>query len=224
MSVYTMRPRILTVIGFAGLVLAGGQAWAGESPWYVAARLGDAAVNARLGSQHPKRLDDQAGAGAVEVGYAVNRYLAVEFGYQDLGSHAGVGSACRQGDDVCIERLATLGLCVEGFDCTLAVAELEGDVDGFSLALVPSWPLGERLSLRGKVGVIAWDADVAARRGSVFAASGSPTIRNGELFSGRDLLAGLGLHYSFPNGLGLLLQFETFDLAGTTSLGVSWRF
>ena len=220
-----IQSRRLTVITLAGLVLAGGQAWAGESPWYVAARFGESSVDARLGSRHPKRLDDAANAAVVEVGYAVNRFLAVEFGYHDLGRHAGWGSPCVQTDDACIERLAALELCVEGFDCSEVLVGLEGNVDGFSLALVPIWPLGDRLSLRGKAGLIGWDADVAIAPGSFFVAAGSPFTRRGELFSSEDLLAGLGLHYSFPNGLGLQLQHETFDLdAGTTSFGVSWRF
>lgn len=225
MTPQAVQSRIVTVIAFVGLVLGGGQARAGDSPWYVTARLGETSVDALLGSGPFKRLDDRATAAAIDVGYAINRHLAVELGYQDLGSHAGFGSPCPQGDDRCIERLATLGLCAEGFDCTRVVADLEGEVDGISLALVPIWPLGERLSLRGKAGVIAWDADVAVTRGQLFVDSASRVTREGELFSSRDLLAGLGLEYSFPNGLGLLLQHETFDLdADTTSLGVSWRF
>lgn len=218
--------RATSLIGtvFAALVLCGGQLGASESPWYVAARLGDASVDARLGSRPIWRVDDEATAGAVDVGYTLNRHLAVELGYQDLGSHAGFGSPCPRGEEGCVERLASLGLCVEGFDCTEVLASLAAKVDGVSFALVPIWPIGERFSLRGKAGLIAWDTDVTVERGFV-TTSGSRTTRNGELFSSRDLLAGLGVQYSFPNGLGLLLQHETFDLdARTTSLGVSWRF
>lgn len=225
MRVRSKQRRIPAVIAFVGLVLAGGQLPADDSPWYVAARFGDADVEARLGSQPVRRIDGEDGAAAVEVGYALNRHLAVEFGYQDLGRHTGTGSPCTPADEVCIQRLASLGLCVEGFSCTEVYPALEADVDGFSLALVPSLPIGKRLSLRGKAGVIAWDTDVVVAGGSIVPASGSRTTRDGELFSSRDLLAGVGVQYSFPSGLGVLLQHETFDLdAETTSLGVSWRF
>ena len=209
---------------YAALVLCAGQLPASESPWYVAARLGDASVDARLGSQPTRRIDDESNAGAVEVGYTLNRYLGVELGYQDLGTHAGFGSPCPRGDEGCIERLASLGLCAEGFDCTEVQPSLAAKVDGVSLALVPIWPIGERFSLRGKAGLIAWDTDVTVE-GGFLTTGASRTTSNGELFSSRDLLVGLGVQYSLPNGLGLLLQHETFDLdARTTSLGVSWRF
>ena len=91
---------------------------------------------------------------------------------------------------------------------------LEAEVSGLSLALVPSWPLADRLSLRGKVGLLAWDADVNARGFGV-----------DERFSGEDLLTGIGLEYEFPGGLGLLLEHQEVDLGvGSTSLGLSWQF
>lgn len=224
MILHPMRATSWTVIAVACVVLCGGQLQADESPWYVAARLGDAAVDARLGAQPTNRIDDQATVGVVEVGYSLNRYLAVELGYQDLGSYAGFASPCPRGEEGCVERLASLGLCVEGFDCTEVRPTLSAEVDGISVALLPIWPISERLSLRGKAGLIAWDTDVTVERGFVTTAA-SRTTPDGELFSSRDLLAGLGLQYNFPRGLGLLLQHETFDLdARTTSLGVSWRF
>lgn len=225
MSPKTKDLRIWIVVGTVCLVLGGGQLWAGESPWYVAARFGDSRVDATLGDRHPQRIDDEAGAAAVEVGYVVNRYLAVELGYLDLGSHGGFGSPCVQTDVNCPERLA-LELCVQGTECAEILSALEADVDGFSLALVPSWPISDRFIVRGKAGLIAWDADVTAGRILVIrSTSGIREPRSGELFSSSDLLAGLGVHYSFPNGIGLLLQHDTFDLdAGSTTLGVSWRF
>jgi hypothetical protein len=74
-----------TVLGAVCLVLAGGQLWADESPWYVAARFGESSTEAQFGSRHPKQIDDEAGAVAVGAGYEVNRYLAVEAGFHDLG-------------------------------------------------------------------------------------------------------------------------------------------
>lgn len=209
------RPfRFWPVLAAASLVLGGGHLWAGESPWYVAARVGEASAEARLGARHPQSIDDEAASAAVDLGYRVNRYLAVEAGYQDLGSHSGFGSPCRQSDDSCIERLAGLGLCVEGSECAEIVTALDADLSGLSLALVPTLPLGERLSLRGKVGLIAWDGDVAAPRFGAI-----------ERFSGEDLVLGVGLEYGFPGGLGLQLQHEELDLdAAATTLGLRWRF
>lgn len=214
MTPQTKTRRVWTVVGAVCLVLAGGRLCAADSPWYVAARFGEASAEARFGTRHPKRVDDKAGSAAAELGYRVNRYVAVEAGYHDLGSHTGFGSPCLQTDDACIERLAGLGLCVEGFECTEVLTALDAEISGFSLALVPSWALGERLSLRGKVGLLAWDSNVSTR------GFGQP-----ESFSGEEIVAGIGLQYSLPSGLGVLLQHEELDLdLGVTSLGLSWEF
>jgi hypothetical protein len=206
--------RVWTVLGVVCLVLAGGQLWAGESPWYVNARFGESSADAQFGSQHPKWIDDEASAVVVEAGYEVNRFLAVEGGFHDLGGLHGWGSPCRQSGEDCIQRLASFGLCVEGFECAQVMTDLDAEIAGFSLALVPSWPLGNRLSLRGKVGLMAWDGDVSA-----------PQFRETESFSGEDLLTGIGLQFSLPTGLGILLQHEEIDLdASSTSLGLSWHF
>jgi hypothetical protein len=207
--------RFSTVIGLVCLVLAGGQAWADDSPWYVATRFGESSAEVQFGSRHAKWVDDEANTMAVDLGYEVNRYLAIEAGYLDLGSHGGWGSVCRQSDEACIERLITFGLCIEGSECSPEVlAAQEAEISGFSLALVPGWPLGERFALRGKLGLIAWDSDVTALGFGVT-----------ERFSGEELLTGIGLEYSLPSGLGVLLEHEELDLdASSTSLGLSWRF
>ena len=206
--------RCWIALALVAFVLGGGQVWAGESPWYVTARFGEASAEAQLGDRHPQRIDDEAGSAAVDVGYEINRYLAVEAGYQDLGSHAGFGSPCLQTDDACIERLAGLGLCVEGSECAEILAALNADFSGLSVALLPTWPVTERLAVRGKIGLMAWDGDVTAVSFGV-----------SERFSSEDLLTGLGVLYSFPGGLGILIQHEELDLdAGTTSLGLRWRF
>ena len=203
-----------SVLGVTCLVLGGGQLWAGESPWYVAARFGESRAETQFGARHAKHIDDQASSAAIDLGYELNRYLAVEAGYEDLGRHAGWGSPCLQSDDACIERLAAFDLCVEGFECTEVLAALDAEISGFSLALVPRWPLGERLSLRAKLGVIAWDGDVTAVGFGVH-----------ERFSGEELITGIGLQYDLPGGLGVRMQHDELDLGtGTTSVGVSWRF
>ena len=214
MGPYSMR-RLAWFAGAVCLVLGGGQLRAGESPWYVAARFGEGSAEARFGVRHPKWIDDRDDSSAVDLGYELNRYLAVEAGYLDLGTHRGWGSVCRQTDEACIERLITLGLCVDGSDCSAELlAAQEAELTGLSLALVPRWPLGERFALRGKLGLIAWDSDVVALGFGVT-----------ERFSGEEILAGVGLEYSLPGGLGILLEHDELDLdASSTSLGLSWRF
>lgn len=196
----------------AGLALVAAPLLAGESPWYLEAKLGEASAEATFGSRWTKRIDGSDGAASVAVGYQVDRHLGIQAGYHDLGRFDGTGSPCPDSAETCVELLA---LCVEGFPCTEVLVPLEAEVSGFSLALVPRWPVGERVSVYGKVGVIDWDTDV----------SGLFTTAGTERFSDRDLLAGVGVQYTFPKGLGVLLEYEDLELGlASTSVGVSWRF
>jgi hypothetical protein len=202
------------VLGAVGLVLIGGRLAAAESSWYVAAQLGQSGSDAQFGAQHAKLVDDEADAAAVGVGYAVGRHLAVEAGYHELGSHRGFGSPCRASEP-CIERLATLGLCAEGFECAQVLVPLDADIEGFSLALVPSWPVGEHISIRGKVGLMSWDGEI----------SGGAAFGVIESLSGEDLLTGIGVQYDFSDSFGLVVSYEEVDLdVSWTSVGMNWRF
>jgi hypothetical protein len=197
------------------IVLSPGRAGASESPWYVEAAFGQASAEASLGSRHSKWIDDENGAATVALGYRVNRHLAIQAGYHDLGDHYAFGSPCRQTDDECIQRLANLELCVEGTECAQVLLDLDADLSGFSLAAVPSWGVSERVSVRGKVGIMAWDSEVR----------GPLDFGPIESFTGEDLLLGIGLEYGFSSGLGLLLEYSELDLdVSTTALGVSWNF
>lgn len=206
----------ITTGAVAGVVLLalGSMAYAGDSPWYVVASVGESDAEARFGSRHPKRIADDQEAVALAVGYAVRPWLSVEGGYHDLGTHRGFGSPCRESDDACIERLAQLNLCIEGFDCTEVSTNLDADVSGLSLAAVPRWPVTEELSVFGTVGVMAWDSEVEA-----------PSFGRIGDFSGEDLLLGVGLRYDLPSGLGLAAQYAELDLdIRWTSFGLAWRF
>lgn len=194
---------------------------AGESRWYVQGTVGQAGLDGSFGPRFQKVFDDEEVSATLGVGYSLNPYLAVEAGYHDLGSHAGFGSPCPVGVDVCIERLVDLGLCVAGSaDCvdTLVLIPVEADLTGWSLSAVPSWRFSDRFSVYGRVGIIDWESDVS---------SNFPSIPNATIdtFSDQELLTGIGFRYGFPSGLGLLLEYEQFDLdVVSTHVGVHWRF
>ena len=116
------------------------------------------------------------------MGYRINRYVAVQAGYRDLGSYGGSRVPCREGD------ICPLVLLIPE---TPVVA----DITGWSLTAVPRWPIGERLSVFGKVGLFEWDADLSQRFGGGHV----------ESFSEQDLLTGIGVQYAFSKGLGLQL-------------------
>ncbi len=203
-----------------GALFGGDALAAGDRAWYVEAKAGPASLDARFGSRWPKVFDDDDQSGAVEVGYAVNRYLAVQAGFHDLGEYLGGGSPCPERAEGCIERLAleALGLCVEGRECVEVFAPVAADVSGYSLSAIPRWPVGERFWLFGRIGWLDWEADIS---------HADRTIGRGRIdsFSDQGLLTGLGARYLFPKGLGVLLEYQRLDLdLGSTHLGVSYRF
>lgn len=196
----TSWPRRLLMIT-VGALLAAGPLAAGESRWYVEGKLGQANVRADFGPPlFGWTVDANDAAAAVEVGYTVHRYLGIQAGYRDLGHYEGLPSPC-----------------LEGQVCPLAQVVFnpaEAAISGFSLSAVPRWPVSERFSVYGKLGVLEWDADLSPQL------SGFPAVG----FSGRDLLAGIGAQYTFPKGLGVLLEYESSDFLDGVSLGASWRF
>ncbi len=182
---------------------------AGDSPWYVAGRFGQVASERNLGpANFGWTVDDEDVAASVEVGYGLHRHLAVQAGYHDLGSHRGTPRPCPPTDPCPLSLAATeAGLL-------LPLPEVQAELSGYSLALVPRWPVGERVSLYGKVGYIEWDAEVTRP------SDGRPV----DDFSAGELLLGAGARYEFSSGLGLLLELEDFELARVVSVGASWRF
>lgn len=190
-----------------------------EKPWYVEAKLGQAQTEAEFGRVHRKFFDDESDAASVELGYTLNRYLAIQGGYHDAGEVRGFGSPCPDGDQPCIESLATplqaTSLCVEGAICPLIGVELGAESESWSLAAVPRWPVNDRFALRAKIGVSAWETTV----------SGLLAEQSSERFSGTDALFGIGAEWSWPSGLGALVEHTDSDPGlAATQVGMSWRF
>jgi OOP family OmpA-OmpF porin len=202
MSVIPVVFRRVPAVFAASLLFTAAPLAAGDSPWYVEGRAGQASVATRLGSVLPWRIDGDDTAAGVEVGYRINRFVAVQAGYHDLGRYDGARVPCREGD------LCPLAIVIPE-------APVVAEITGWSLTAVPRWPIGERFAVFGKVGLFEWDADLTRRFDG----------GREESFSDSDLLAGVGVQVAFAGGLGLELQYEDYDLgADATTLGASWRF
>ena len=130
--------------------------------------------------------DDTDTAWKLFVGYKFNPYISAEGGYIDFGES--------DADDV------ILGIPVSA----------EAEVDGFFLAGIGSWPINERFSVFGKLGVLFWDVEVDASGGGV-------SVSEDE--TGTDILFGLGGEYSFTNQLAARIEWERFDGVGDSDVG-----
>lgn len=117
------------------------------------------------------------------AGYQFNPYFAVEAGYIDFGSFTASGS--------------------DGGDS----ANLKLGVEGFTAALVGKLPIQSGFSVYGKLGMIAWDADLklnATIQGQSFHETG------GE--DGTDPFYGIGAEY-VVNQIVMRAELERYDIS-----------
>jgi OOP family OmpA-OmpF porin len=129
------------------------------------------------------------------VGYAFNRYWAMQGSYHDFGEPAGFVAQCSP-DVVCIASTI-----IGGFPEQVSF-------DGWSVALRGTLPVSEHFALFGKLGVVAWDAQSAHLSDS-----------------GEDLVYGAGVIWNVTGPWGVQFTLEELDLdIQTVSLGVIYRF
>ncbi len=213
-----MRRNTAMAGALLGLMLSGPAA-AVERPWYVEAKIGQAEADAEFGRVHRKIFDDESNGASIEIGYTISRFLGVQAGFHDAGEYRGTGAPCPDADEICVATVAeeqlALGLCVEGTVCPLVAVQLDAEVESWSLAAVPRWPVTDRLALRAKLGVSAWETTV----------SGLFSQRSTERFSGTDALLGVGAEWTWPSGFGVLVEHTDSNPGlAATQVGMSWRF
>jgi OOP family OmpA-OmpF porin len=113
------------------------------------------------------------------LGYRFNQYWAVEVGAADMGDYS-------------IDQVDSAFFAVEG----------RYTVKGFKTAVVGSYPLTERFSVYGKLGIAATKAEFEATNGFV-----GEEKRN-------SLLAGFGVQYMIWQHLGVRAEFENWGEVG----------
>ena len=121
------------------------------------------------------------------VGYQFNPNFAVEAGYVDFG------------DFEANARTVVGGIPVTGSS--------KLSFDGFTAALVGKLPIQDGFSVYGKLGMIAWDADVTE---NVQALGLSQSDSYGE--DGTDPFYGIGAEY-VVNQVMMRLEFERYDIS-----------
>lgn len=198
-------------VGFAPLLLSlsfavMGAFWAGptgaqDRGLYVGAKRGTTDVDASLGDTLRQTLDGDEDTSALLVGYRVGRFWAIEAALHDLGSFRGSGPPCRDGAPI----------------CPAVLVPTEADAEAYSLSILPQLPLGNRITIYGKIGIATWEAEI--RDASV---EERPLI---DEFSEEGLLYGLGARMKLFFGLRLFAEWENIDDdLETTSFGLVFQF
>ena len=170
-----------------GIAAAAPAMAAGE--WYAGGALGQAYIDENIDGVE---IDADSTAFRVFGGYAFSDYFALEASYLDFGTFK------------------------DTVDVSGVPVDVSATTDGFSLAVLGSLPMSERLSLRGKAGVFFSDG-----RSTVAG------VRENDP-SDESAFVGAGLGYDLSERAGVFLDVEYYDLDDAepllASLGFAFRF
>jgi|GEM_PF-2370483 len=140
------------------------------------------------------------------AGYRFNRNFAVEVGYLDLGS------VSADLDNTTVVNGARLD----------AEGQAQLDATGLMASALISIPIGDRLSLFGRLGVLAWDADLSASAsGTIRLGNRSITFddlsEDGRSRSGQDAAYGAGVRFGFNENLAIRAEVTRFEVIDVNS-------
>ena len=161
----------------------------------------------------------------IYTGLNINRYLAIEIDYSDIGKLDVNGNITQQND-------------TEIFQVTFGTNFTQTrDIKGFTISGIVKYPFSENLDVFAKFGTIYWDADITWETivkpvdviftenisnhpeytvqdiNTIYDATIYSTITSvTPLFyineSGNDVIFGLGANYKFKNNLGVRVEWE----------------
>lgn len=147
------------------------------------------------------------------------RYLGFELGWVDLGT-------AEDGFPYVIPQIDRNGGVIRVAQDRQI--DVESEIDGIEAYLVGFWPLGEKVELFGKLGMLAWDRDTLVIDPiAVLTPVDQPTVPeirlDGEPFTqlrqsddGEDLALGAGVNISASERVVLRGEFEWFDVEDTS--------
>ena len=134
-----------------------------------------------------ENTDDSDIGYKVYAGYQFNPNFAIEASYLNFGDYESNAQSVVQGQPVAIS------------------ADLS--IDGFGFALVGKLPIQKGFNVYGKLGMVAWDADIDVKTDTLI---GDVSVSDGE--DGTDPFYGIGAEYQI-NQLVLRTEYERYELS-----------
>ncbi len=154
------------------------------------------------GSLSGANFDNEDSSLKLYGGYAINKNVAIEFGYIDLGEFD--YSATSDGS---------------GSLWSSGPLTIDTETTGLLFNVKGSLPVSDIFGLTAKLGLLAWDIEADASNGGL---SGSADD------DGNDLFFGVGASARLAQHVGIDLEFERYDIDGDDldvfSLGISYHF
>ncbi len=179
---------------------------AAAGSWYAGASYGNANFEHDVSFTDPYpgaayRMHSSSNALTVNGGYQSGEYLAFEIDYGDYGDFTGLS-----------------GINCSGGVCGGVLQELDENLSGWSMTVLPQLPLANGWTAFAEIGLLSWHLDPNGQCDWI-----CPDMPDR---SGTDALVGAGFRYDFRRHLSVKIGYRT--VAGgnlrDTLVGVEWRF
>ena len=180
----------MKLLAAAFALLFASTAWSQEAGFYLGASIGQSKAKDFCDDSGGFSCDDKDTAWKILAGYQFSRYIAAEFGYTDLGEVTASG--------------VVSGVNVSG--SVVATA--------FELVAVGSFPVMDRLSLYGKLGLYRAETEQKLR-GTL----GATTVTDNESEKNTDLIFGFGVRFDVTRNLGIRAEWQRYQDVGGGDIG-----
>lgn len=213
---------------FGFLSLLSTQGFASDSKLYLGAALGSSSYSSvedlflELGNDGSNDITDTSIAYQLQMGWEINRYVAIEVGYTDFGD---------------VESDYRRNSVVNGHDA-LAQSHYEANLTATIVSLKGMLPLGDATRVFAKVGYAGWDAEVNWDAALYFDDNLDSQSKGSAEVDGDDLFYSFGVEYRVTNNIVLSGEYftqlaEYDDLVGNSydwfeasaiAIGIRWQF
>jgi hypothetical protein len=189
------------ILAGALALLAPPRAQAHDPGLYISFKLGTTDVDANFGEVFDQVVEGDDDSETIEVGYRWSRHFAIQGGYHDFGKVPGFGLPCDDEDaEVCLPLEVPIA----------------AETKAYSLSIVPQLPLGKRLSVFGKLGVVALETEVRDQ---------ADFLDFARDVSEEDVIWGAGLRLGIFGPIQIFYEYEGIgDEFETQSFGATWQF
>ena len=200
-----MKCTAKSVAAAALAILIATPAWSQDAGFYLGASIGQSKAKDTCDDSGAFSCDDTDTAWKIFAGYQFNRHLAVEAGYTDLGEVS--------------------------LSAASATSSVRGTIElsAFELMAVGSFPVADRFSLYGKLGLYRAETEQKLQ-----VTLGTLTVSDNKTEKNADLTFAFGARFDITRNLGVRAEWQRYlDVGGgeigeddvdVLSVGLLFRF
>jgi len=197
-----MKKTLLTIL-IAGLFVTFG-ANAADNGFYIEGGVGQSKANLDVPAGFT--VDNKDTTSLVGVGYKINKYIAIEGGYRDLGKATASASGTFTGTYKGSPYSAT------------GVISGSADADGLYIGPVFTFPVNPQFEVLARVGLLDWSVKqnlsatgTLTYQGTTYAGGVTASQKD----SGTDAYYGIGAAYNVTKNVGMSINYTRFKVLST---------